>query len=77
VKAPDAFSHENVSKEDDMPVPKRRTSKTRKRNRRSHLALTPVQTVVCKQCGHATLPHAVCSNCGHYRGREVLTVEEE
>jgi len=60
-----------------MPVPKRRTSKARKRKRRSHHALTPVRTVVCKQCGHATLPHAVCANCGYYRGREVLTIEEE
>ncbi|HUU92958.1 MAG TPA: 50S ribosomal protein L32 [Phycisphaerae bacterium] len=61
-----------------MPVvPKRRTSKTRKRKRRSHHALTPTQTVVCKRCGRATLPHAACSNCGHYRGRQVVTVEEE
>jgi len=60
-----------------MPVPKRRTSKARKGKRRSHHALTPVQTVVCKQCGRPTLPHSVCSNCGWYRGRQVLEVEEE
>lgn len=60
-----------------MPVPKRRTSKARKRARRAHHALTPIQTVICRQCGHATLPHAVCSNCGWYRGRQVLVVEEE
>ncbi len=60
-----------------MPVPKRRQSKTRKRKRRSHDALTPVQTVVCKQCGHTALPHTVCPNCGQYRGRAVLKVEEE
>ena len=60
-----------------MPVPKRRTSKTRKRIRRSHHALVGNRTVTCKQCGHAMLPHAVCSNCGHYRGREVVTVKEE
>ena len=60
-----------------MPVPKRRTSKTRKRKRRSHHALVAVQTVVCKQCGHAALPHAVCSNCGTYKGRKVIEVEKE
>jgi len=60
-----------------MPVPKRRQSKTRTRKRRAHHALTPIQTVVCKQCGHTALPHTVCSNCGTYRGRSVLKVEEE
>jgi large subunit ribosomal protein L32 len=63
-------------KEEAMPVPKRRTSKTRKRKRRAHLALVPATTVVCKKCGHPTMPHAVCSNCGSYRGREILEVEE-
>ena len=64
-------------KEESMPVPKRRTSKARKGKRRSHHALVPVQTVVCKQCGHAMLPHTVCGHCGTYRGRKVLQVEEE
>jgi len=60
-----------------MPVPKRRQSKSRKGIRRSHQALVGTRTTTCKRCGHATLPHAVCSNCGHYRGREVVAVEEE
>jgi large subunit ribosomal protein L32 len=60
-----------------MPVPKRRQSKSRKRIRRSHQALVAVRTVTCKRCGHATLPHAACRNCGYYRGRAVLAVEEE
>ncbi len=60
-----------------MPVPKRRTSKTRKRKRRSHHALVPAQTIDCKQCGHPTLPHTVCGSCGWYRGRQAMEVEEE
>jgi large subunit ribosomal protein L32 len=61
-----------------MPVvPKRRTSKTRKRKRRSHDALTPVATVLCRQCGHPKLPHAVCGSCGWYHGRQAMEVEEE
>ena len=64
-------------KEDAMPVvPKRRTSKTRKRKRRAHDALSAAQTVVCRQCSHAVLPHTVCGNCGYYRGRQVVEVEE-
>ena len=60
-----------------MPVPKRRTSKARKGKRRSHHALVPVRTVVCKHCGHATLSHTVCGNCGWYRDRQVVEIEEE
>ncbi|MBM4018510.1 MAG: 50S ribosomal protein L32 [Planctomycetes bacterium] len=60
-----------------MPVPKRRTSKARKRIRRSHHALTAVRTVTCRKCGHAMLPHTVCGHCGTYRGRSVIEVKEE
>jgi large subunit ribosomal protein L32 len=60
-----------------MPVPKRRTPQARKGKRRSHDAIAPRQTTVCRQCGHDKLPHTVCGNCGHYRGRQVLDVEEE
>jgi large subunit ribosomal protein L32 len=60
-----------------MPVPKRRTSKAHKRKRRAHQALIAVRTVTCKKCGHAMLPHAVCSNCGTYRGRTIIEVKEE
>jgi len=60
-----------------MPVPKRRTPQARKNKRRSHDSIRATQTVVCRQCGHAALPHTVCGNCGHYRGRKVLDVEEE
>ncbi len=60
-----------------MPVPKRRVPRSRKGKRRSHHALRPRQTVPCPQCGHDTLPHTVCGNCGTYRGRQVLEVEEE
>jgi len=60
-----------------MPNPKRRHSKTRTAKRRTHDALTAAGTGVCPQCREPKLPHVVCKNCGHYRGRQVRAVEEE
>ncbi|MDR0832397.1 MAG: 50S ribosomal protein L32 [Bacillales bacterium] len=54
-----------------MAVPFRRTSKTRKNLRRSHLALTAPTLTTCSQCGKKIKPHTVCS-CGYYNGEKVL-----
>jgi large subunit ribosomal protein L32 len=59
-----------------MPVPKRRTSKSKKNMRRSHDFLTPVQLVSCPNCGEPALPHRACRACGHYRGRRVVETAE-
>lgn len=58
-----------------MAVPQRKTSQSRKRMRRSHHALTEVQRTRCSRCNAWNLPHAICENCGHYRGRVLLPVE--
>ncbi|MBK6940145.1 MAG: 50S ribosomal protein L32 [Planctomycetes bacterium] len=55
-----------------MAVPKRRTSKHRKRKRRSHLALSKPSLSACPRCGATVKPHTVCDSCGHYRGTEVF-----
>ncbi|MBW1974529.1 MAG: 50S ribosomal protein L32 [Deltaproteobacteria bacterium] len=60
-----------------MAVPKRRVSKSRKGNRRSHHALDMPPAYVCPRCKEPKLPHRVCPSCGTYRGRNVLEVEEE
>lgn len=52
-----------------MAVPFRRTSKTRKRLRRSHLALTMENLVTCSNCGAAIRQHHVCPSCGYYNGK--------
>ena len=59
-----------------MPVPKRRTSKRVKNQRRAHDALTTPQWSSCANCGETVLPHRACSKCGYYRGRAVLKVAE-
>ncbi len=60
-----------------MAVPKKRTSKARKRQRRSHLALSAPGLSRCSQCGASRSPHRVCAECGHYNGRQVIAVERE
>jgi large subunit ribosomal protein L32 len=45
--------------------------------RRSHHALATPSRSACPRCGEPRLPHRVCSNCGTYRGREVIHTDEE
>lgn len=59
-----------------MAVPKRNTSRSRTRSRRSaNRALAAPAQSACPQCGAAKAPHTVCPNCGTYRGRQVIEVE--
>ncbi len=60
-----------------MAVPFRRTSKTKKRMRRTHLKKEVGALVVCPKCGETIRPHRVCTKCGYYKGKEVIKVEEE
>ena len=55
-----------------MAVPKKKVSKSRRDMRRSHLAITPVNSVACSVCGESKLPHNMYSNCGTYNGRQIL-----
>lgn len=57
-----------------MQAPKRKKSKSARNMRRSHDGLTRVSAAKCKNCGEIILPHAVCTACGHYRGRTLLNV---
>ena len=54
-----------------MAVPKRRTSKTRKRKRRTHWKLKVKNLIECSNCNEKIIPHRVCPECGHYKGRKV------
>lgn len=53
---------------------KKRTSKSRRNNRRSHharIAESQVATSKCPNCGVMKTPHRVCWNCGYYKGKLV------
>ena len=56
-----------------MAVPKRRTSSARRDSRRAHDALSLPAMSVCPHCQEPKLPHRVCSSCGYYKGKEVVS----
>ncbi|SDL89575.1 50S ribosomal protein L32 [Halarsenatibacter silvermanii] len=60
-----------------MAVPKRRTSKTRKRKRRTHKKIKPKNLNNCDNCGELVMPHRVCVSCGYYKGEKVAEVKGE
>lgn len=58
-----------------MAVPKKRTSRARRDQRRSHDALKPSAAVeACPSCGELKLRHHVCAACGNYRGVEIIKI---
>jgi len=58
-----------------MAVPQGKTSKRMKGFRRSHHALKAPKLIHCSNCGSQILPHRVCAQCGHFKGKAVLEVE--
>ena len=59
------------------PLPKRKLSKGRRDRRRAQDSLESLNLTQCSNCGEMRLPHTVCPNCGHYKGREVIAVSKE
>ena len=60
-----------------MAVPKRKTSRSKTRKRRSHHALRAKSLSVCPHCNQRKLPHRVCESCGYYKDTEVTASKEE
>jgi large subunit ribosomal protein L32 len=59
-----------------MAVPKKKVSPSRRGMRRSHHHLSASAHQECSNCGELKRPHHVCSHCGHYDGREVVSAEK-
>ena len=60
-----------------MAVPKRKTSKARRNQRRaSSYRLNKVTIQECPNCHEPKLPHRVCKACGYYDGKEIIKVED-
>ncbi|WJP00140.1 50S ribosomal protein L32 [Aerococcus loyolae] len=60
-----------------MAVPKRKTSKQRKRKRRTHYKLEVPGMVTCPNCGEYRSSHHVCPSCGYYDGQDVMSNNED
>jgi large subunit ribosomal protein L32 len=60
-----------------MAVPKRKTSPSRRNMRRSHHALASNSYVEDKETGELKRPHHIDLKTGMYRGRQVLTPNED
>ena len=60
-----------------MPVPFRRTSKTRKAKRRTHQTIVKPTTQMCENCGANVKSHTVCKQCGFYKGKKVIKAKDD
>jgi large subunit ribosomal protein L32 len=60
-----------------MAVPKGKTTRQKRDQRRAHWKSTPPTYSECPQCHQPKLPHRVCGNCGYYGGRQAVEVEVE
>ena len=59
-----------------MAVPKRRTSKSKKRKRRNHYRAPSIALQPCPRCGDPRRPHRVCPSCGYYAGKRQVEVKD-
>jgi large subunit ribosomal protein L32 len=57
-----------------VAVPKRKTSRSNTRHRRSQWKTTAPTLVTCTRCREPKLAHTVCPTCGTYAKGRVLDV---
>lgn len=60
-----------------MAVPKKKTTRSARNQRRSHHALSKSTINTCSQCQEPVLPHHVCTSCGTYKGKQVLEIKSK
>jgi large subunit ribosomal protein L32 len=59
-----------------MAVPKRRTSKRKKRARNTHKIAPAIVIQKCPRCQSMKRPHHVCAECGYYDGEQRVEPKE-
>ena len=55
-----------------MAVPKRKTSKSRRNKRRSHIKFLAKNVIEDKKSGEYRLPHHIDLKTGMYKGKQIL-----
>ena len=55
-----------------MAVPKKKTSKSKRDQRRSHHALKTINVVEDQKTGELKRPHHISLKNGYYKGRQVI-----
>lgn len=59
-----------------MAAPKKRTSRQKKLQRRTHWKVSSPNVTRCPSCDEPALSHQVCPSCGTYRGRKVIAAAD-
>lgn len=59
-----------------MAVPRRKTSRSVMKKRRTHKKLAKVTFITCSNCQELILPHRVCQHCGHLHGKQIVAVKD-
>jgi large subunit ribosomal protein L32 len=60
-----------------MAVPKRKTSKARRDQRRANWKISAPALVECPKCHAKKLAHRVCRSCGYYGEEQVIVMDNE
>jgi len=55
-----------------MAVPKKKTSRARRKRRQAQQKLSSVTLTRCLQCQAPVRPHHACPECGYYKGKLVI-----
>ncbi|HAH04346.1 MAG: 50S ribosomal protein L32 [Parcubacteria group bacterium GW2011_GWA2_43_17] len=55
-----------------MALQSQKRTKSSKKRRASHFALTKINLSQCSHCHQPVQPHHACANCGYYKGKEVI-----
>ena len=60
-----------------MPVPKRKTSRSRRDKRSSTKGIRPASVASCLTCQEPVAPHQACKACGYYKGVKILRTKTD